>query len=58
MFGFDVDYNVKDESFVQFKIAQTLDNELGYNQNIVVLLEFLVDLRWTEDPILGGSIDS
>lgn len=35
VFGFDVDYNVKDESFVQFKIAQTLDNELGYNQNIV-----------------------
>ena len=28
VFGFDVDYNVKDESFVQFKIAQTLDNEL------------------------------
>ena len=35
--GFDVDYNVKNESFVQFKIAQTLDNTADYNQDILGL---------------------
>ena len=33
--GFDVDYNIKNESFVQFKIAQTLDNSVDYNQDIL-----------------------
>jgi hypothetical protein len=33
--GFDVDYNIKNQSFVQFKIAQTLDNSEGYNQDIL-----------------------
>ncbi len=49
VFGIDLDYNVKNESFVQFKIAQTLDNEAGFNQNVMgtsgITSRFSVDKR-------------
>ncbi len=32
--GFDFDYNTKDENFIQFKLAQTIDNTEGYNQDL------------------------
>ena len=32
--GFDLDYNTKDENFIQFKLAQTIDNTEGYNQDL------------------------
>ena len=33
--GFDFDYNTKDENFIQFKLAQTIDNTDGYNQDLL-----------------------
>ena len=49
VFGVDLDYNVKNESFVQFKIAQTLDNEVGFNQNVMgtsgIISRLTVDRR-------------
>ena len=44
------------ESFAQFKIAQTLDNTADYNQETLGLTGLSVELLSTESNI-AGSID-
>lgn len=47
--GFDVDYNIKDENFIQFKLAQTIDNTEDYNQDFLsgtgVISRLTIDRR-------------
>jgi len=51
--GFDIDYNVKNEGFIQFKIAQTIDNTTGYNQSLLGSTGFISRLTVDRRSSLG-----